>query len=559
MIASPHSLQAMLMRSVLGLSQASIIRSSKCIALLICGALSIGLTGCGSDVRCKAVKARGFVDKRAVLGLPGKVGYCLGFVDFNGNQRDDLVLSIVDNGYSSVVIYPSGPGGQFEEPLEVWPRTKGHLSCTVGDYDGDGHIDLLLGSGEPSLILLKNSGGFSFIDESLLIPKLSMKDHLLLALGFFDADNDGDLDIFVGRKLTSAADPGGCEFENGDYTCPTWLEVEPKPPLLLVNQGNNFVLREDAFSLPWAILTNAIAFLDYNRDGLTDVFLSSDYSQNMLYRNDGGTFSIVDVDFNRYNHGMGVAFGDFDEDGRLDIYSADLGPDNLLFGLGPKESPLIDRSQDFGIYLDSRYTSSWAPLAEDFDNDGETDLYLINSARVSTEYQLTTIIWNIMSQFFPDQVDYLYYNLSKSYQERILIPHSEQTPMPSIVYGISAASDFDGDGDLDIATASGEPAAFRFLENQSEGCNYLNIRLQGKAPNTYGLGARIELVTQGGRTMRRFVTHARGSLGISSIISHFGLCRDTEILRVDVYWPSGTRTTVENIDSVNETLVILEE
>ena len=86
-----------------------------------------------------------------------------------------------------------------------------------------------------NLSLLKNLGEFKFEDVSSLLPLIEVSDHFFLAMGFFDAENDGDLDIVLGRKLIGGPLPSGCIPVDDDYTCPPFVEVD-------ANKGNCYPL-----------------------------------------------------------------------------------------------------------------------------------------------------------------------------------------------------------------------------------------------------------------------------------------------------------------------------
>lgn len=492
------------------------------VALLV--ACSGGGAGCGAPVAK-------FTDLTARFALPTGGHGCTGFRDFDHDGRPDLIVA-TDDGHTATLHLFRNTGAAFEDhalPLGE-PLMR---NCAAGDYDGDGFTDLLLSMHFPknrALILLRNTGttGFEFEDRTSLLPALGETD--FGAVGFFDADGDGRLDLFLG---TFAAIHGArCHATADDYACDLPKDLpRPSSPFVLLARNGGF----ETHRLVGDGRINGAQFLDWDGDGDTDVFASVDFGRNLLFRNDGGgSFTESWPENARLNNnGMGGAFADYDGDGTWDAYLADLGPDQLWFG-GP-DGKLRNLARERGVFDATQFHSGWSPMAEDFDNDGDQDVYVVNSG-VATDASGLRVIGDGAMVDTP-QHDFLFWNDGGSFT----VDHvARAQPFGVVELAAGGAGDFDGDGRLDVATVVSAwwlgTNEFRLLHNEGAAGHWLGVRLVGRAPNTQGLGAVVTL-TVGGRAQKR--TSGLGGVGISSEVLHFGLGDATKADSLEVRWPGG--------------------
>ncbi len=514
-----------------------------------CNADGLGYGACGA---CRPHPTPGpdasFTDVTLDLGLPDRAGPCVGFEDFDGDGRVDLVLgAAIEPGMMGppkveVRIYANAGAGHFSKDPVATLATGYGITCAAADLDDDGDVDLLFAVGsksQASLALYRNDGGFKFALVGDGIDKQTTDERSILALGLVDYDGDGWLDAVVGRQHGVSAMSGSqCHLTADDFTCDVPANPGNPTPLLYKNDHGKFRATPGAFAPPYSGTTNALAFADFDGNGLPDVLLSNDwYSNHLQLQKSPGVFQHGEsaAGLNQYNHGMGAAVADYDLDGNLDIYGADLGPNNLWFGIG--HGVFENHAKDAGVAAPTRFQSTWAPIGEDFNLDGLTDVFVAASGSVTDEDGLIQMGLN-STVLAPDaQHDLLFWNHGDRAFAPVKLAH-RAGQSPTVIAGATAAADFDGDGDLDLAVATGMDMQFRLLRNEQPGGSWLTLRLRGKPSNPHGIGAIVELL-KGGAVLATRAVGAQGSLGSSWRRVHFGLGGASSVDAVRVRWPNG--------------------
>ena len=509
-----------------------------------------------SPSACPFSTGRGFSDVTTSLGLPAHGGECLALLDFDGDDWPDaLVGNTAIDGTARLALYGNLGGAGFAPPKVIFEIAEGVLSCAAGDFDGDGLDDLVVGYFGGGVSLLRNTGAPSFEDASDRLPPLELKDFLQLSNGFFDYDNDGDLDLligrFVGAVLPSQPD---CVITDEEYFCGSSTPLMSAEPILLRNDGEEFELSPGSFAEPWPQSTQGLAFLDWDGDGWLDVLAANDWGKNALFRNVAGTGSFENIaaaeGLDADNHGMGLGIGDFDANGQQEVYVADLGPDRIYY-----RSPvgtMIDRGRYLGLIAPTRYTSSWSPQVADFDNDGDLDIYVVTSGVVGNEEDMMRLQLNSPLKELVEQHDLILWNEASRFAIEPL--HHRPGSQPYIVYGTSAAADFDRDGDLDILAASSVPSQLRLLRNDLSQGNSLQLRLQH--PSRSLDGTIVSLIVDDEILQSRLLAHAHGGLGSSSRVLHFGLCERVRVDAIEVSMLDGSVVRHEGPFEANQQVQI---
>jgi enediyne biosynthesis protein E4 len=516
---------------------------------------------------CGAPRA-GFEDVTHPLGLPEHAGPCVGFEDFDGDGKLDLLLSTMFAGgpmpggaLSELRIYPGDGHGGFGAPTKV---SEGFLTlCQVGDLDRDGRADIALaamGTAQGTEVQVwRNLGGLRFAKGTVGDP--FMTETRVYALGLWDYDDDGWLDVLVGRNFGAPfVSDADCYFTgDDDFACHAAMKPNNPAPRVFHNDHGAFAAVDPAGLLapPYAGVTNAVAFADINGDGRSDVFMSEDFYVNHLHwRRAGSGYEhgeqLCGID--QYNHGMGAAIADYDGDGLLDIYSVDLGPNKLW--LNTKSGWMPNRALQWGVAAATRHHSNWAPLGEDFDLDGWTDVFVTSAGVVENDAQMPALGRAQTSALVGvPQYDLVMWNESGSrFTSQRLAHRPGQTP--AVVLGASATADVDGDGDLDVVVGTGVPLQFRLLRNQQNAGNWLVVDLEGTTSNKDGIGAEVR-ITVGGALQRRTVG-SQGSLGSSWRRAHFGLGAAHAVDALEVRWPSGKKQTLGAL-TANQTVQVTEQ
>jgi hypothetical protein len=407
------------------------------------------------------------------------------------------------------------------------------MGVAVGDYDNDGYPDLYVTSYGKN-ILYHNNGDGTFTDVTAKAGVAG--GGWSVSAGFLDYDNDGKLDLFVTRymewDMQHSKDCGG----NFHTYCPPG-EFPRTTNILYHNRGDGTF--EDV-SVPSGIAAKTghglgVAFADYNGDGFTDIYVANDGMQQYLFRNNGnGTFSEVGLEAGAALNadggplsGMGVVFQDYDNDGRPDIIVTTLPRQTYAVFHNDGNGSFSDRGLQTGVTMLSGVTSGWGVGLEDFDNDGQKDLFVAQGH----------VLDNV--EKIDPSLHYLEPTLLALNHNGRFEPVNPGTDALVTARG-AAFGDLNNDGAMDVVTSvvGGHPQVFM---NRGGIAHWLTITLRGTRSNRDGFGARV---TVNGQT--RFATTAGSYESANDKRLHFGL-GVTKIAKVEVLWPSGVRQVLDNV------------
>jgi hypothetical protein len=506
---------------------------------------------------------------------------------FNATNRV-LVVSNVQvadaGGYFVVVTNLSGSVTSRVAHLDVDPTftkiTTGDIvtepnngfACAWGDYDNDGYIDLIItcGINNPSPTPHKNllfhnerDGTFKKITNSVICGEA--RDWR--GCNWVDFDNDGFLDLIVTSeglngfaaqselfrnngdgtftKLTPrdggdlvSMPPGGSEgCVCADYDNDGFVDVFIAgygPDRLFHNDGaGHFSSITSAAVGPASDDSYAAAWCDYNNDGWPDLFVSvkSQPPTNRLYLNLDGAFSLVSgATFTNHAHSFGCAWGDYDNDGYLDLFVANGGyispnePNFLFHNNGDGSLTRITNVTAGSIVSDAGWTGgcAWG----DYDNDGFLDLFVVSAP------------------------NFFYHNNGDRSFTRILTGSVVNDLEPNTIG--CAWGDYDNDGFLDLVVVGGAtsaPETTLLYRNNGNTNAWIKFRLVGTLSNRSAIGAKVRvLATIRGRSFWQMREINTGSgLGADSLDAHFGLGDATNIDLVRIEWPSGIVQTLTNV------------
>ncbi len=469
----------------------------------------------------------------------------------------------------------------------------------VEDFDGDGDLDIMASSWgvTDQLRYYENTGGGHYVERTIEAGLKGLTGGLNLVPG--DYNNDGAIDVLVLR--------GAWKGAQGQH-----------PNSLLRNDGDgSFSDVTESAGLLSFHPTQTAAWTDYNNDGWLDLFIGNETSPGSrhaceLYRNNGdGTFTNVAPASNLDVHGFvkGATWGDFNNDGRSDLYLSRLGEPNLLFrNEGPGENgwTFSDVTRHAGV---GEPTNSFPTWFWDYNNDGRLDLfvsgfgprYVVDLDPVVEEYLgrepdrvLPRLYENDGNGEFRDvtsevNLDRVLYGMGANYGDvnsdgypdiyvgtggphfTSLIPNrlflngngSEFAEVTSDArvghlgkgHGVSLG-DVDSDGDLDLFTIlggamSGDTYNNALFENSGHDHHWIGVRVRGTESNTAGIGARVAVVTEtdSGRREIHTLVSSGGSFGASSFRQHVGLGNATAVQSLAVRWPASRQMdTFRNVE-----------
>jgi len=418
------------------------------------------------------------------------------------------------------------------------------LACTVGDIDNDGRDDLYVTNhGRNTLYHNTGSGGFEDITLAAGVGDT------LAGLGctFLDFDRDGLLDLFVGNYVEY--DPEYRLFFAADEF-PGPLAYTGQPDVLYRNNGDlTFTDVTAAAGLVNDGRAMGVAAVDFDRDGWPDIFVANDAMENYLYRNNGdGTFTdvglLAGVAYSANgdaSSSMGGDFGDYDNDGDLDLLVPDMAFNNVYRSTG--DGLFEDVTVVTGVAEISGQFVSWGGNFADFDNDGYLDVLLSNGDAHRLDSMETLLL----------------HNVAGANGERVFRDESAgQGPWfreKSVGRGVAVA-DWDNDGDLDFFLVNLDRTS-ELLRNDGGNCNrWVAVLLVGTASSRDAIGAQVTVRSgELSRTAERRA--AAGYLSQGDPRLYFGLGTRERVDEITVRWPSGATQTLTDV-AANRVITITE-
>ncbi|HKV24103.1 MAG TPA: CRTAC1 family protein [Candidatus Acidoferrum sp.] len=476
--------------------------------------------------------------------LPETTGAGCGFLDFDNDGWMDIYL--VNSGTCDFytppsplrnALYKNNRDGTFTDVTEKAGVAGGGYGqgVAVGDYDGDGYPDIYLTQYGRS-ILFHNNGDGTFTDVT--------KKAGVAAPGWassavwFDYDNDGRLDLFVCRFVDYNKQKnkwcGNRETNERWYCIPR--VYEPMPCWLFHNNGNGTftdVSKESGIAGCLAKAWGVVA-CDINNDGWMDLFVANDTVANFLFANRKGKFEeiglLAGVGYSAYGRprsGMGVDAADYDQDGWVDLFVANVDQEMFSLYHNNKNETFSDMSVATGIGKATKLMSGWGLKFFDFDNDGDLDLLLCNGHP-------------------DDKIDGRAPGVT--YLEPMLLYHGSGRTLKNVsaeggpifsqpIAGRGMAlGDFDNDGSVDVLVAVNNGAPILLRNNAGRSNHWLGVQLIGKHSNPDAVGARISYQAGDLNRTRRKVG------GGSYLSSHdprvvLGLGKHEKLDWLEIKWP----------------------
>lgn len=490
----------------------------------------------------------------------GGAGVAVG--DYNNDGRDDIYFTTSKLGATNH-LYRNDGNFKFTEVGEELGIGRVNDNPVTGtssfamwfDADNDGWQDLfLLRFGMTSFFLNQQGKGFKEVTKK---AGLLRRTNALSAIAF-DYDNDGDLDIYIGgyfpeKDFNSTKSDSKVLFDS-------WETAR--------NAGRNYLFKNNGKGKfkdvtkkaglndhGWAM---AVGHADINNDGWQDIYIANDFGTDVVFKNLGNgkfediSLTAIGVDTKK---GMNTEFGDYNNDGLVDIYVTNMTEPYL------HECNMLWRNNGNETFTDvSQETNScdtdwgWGAKFVDINNDGLLDIYAANGFISAGKKEYMDILLDFIFQEGVDLTDAKQWPKMEGYsmagyERNVLFIQTERgfeniaksAGVDSILDSRGVAvSDFDEDGrmDLVVSNVAAPPDLYRNVSKQKG--NWLQLELQalGKRINSSGIGAKVQLKANG-ETQYREVASASGFDSQSSLRLHFGLGESDKIDSLKVTWPNG--------------------
>ncbi len=498
------------------------------------------------------------LDRHYVLDTMAGGGVALFDCDNDGKLdiaviNDSTIEQYLQGGDLMVRLYhqdSNSPTLHFTDITEsAGLTTKGYgMAIAVGDYDNDGLPDLYI-TGYGHNVLYHNLGNCKFEDVT---KKAGLEvGGFSTGAAWADYDRDGLLDLFVARYVKTdprhLPDPAKSRGYKGVLVeLPDTMEGETD--FLFRNRGDGTfddVSVKAGVNDPHKQHGMGVVWGDYDNDGWPDLYVTNDTGWNYLYLNNhDGTFEDVGIPsgaglgpFGQFNGNMAASFGDFDRDGKLDLIVTRFGnqPASLYWNRGDFFTDIAVTAK---IARPTFAPVKWGTGFGDFDNDGWPDILIANG-------NFTSLMDTISGEARFEEPMQLFRNQGDRTFEEIA-DSAGLNDGPLLSRRGTAFGDINNDGNLDVVVFNVAAPPSVFLNETANGNHRVLFRLIGTKSNAMAIGARVRVTTP--KMSQIDEVHGGGSYNSSDDTRlHFGLGSDAVMDKVEVFWPSGLHQEFANV------------
>ena len=455
-------------------------------------------------------------------------------IDINNDNVDEVFFGGGMSQEDALFAYREGKF--IEISSEVNLPEKGSATTTVGvvsaDFDNNGFVDLLIGR-EDGLRIYYNTNG-KFTETIINTPMNEKSNPAGLTVG--DIDKDGDLDIFMATYLKKELMEGQTIFTDPNYGATS--------ELLLNNGDNTFKSITKQAGLDYVHNTFQGVLVDIDNDSWLDLIVAHDTGEVRTYRNNGDlTFTMKENPLtNNYAYPMGVAVGDYNNDGLVDFMFSNTGSTlPRLLAKGDIEDAsrfnekwilfknegnfrFTDAAEDAKI---ADYEFSWGCTFADLNNDGLQDLMVAENYVDLAPNKLFRLPSRVLIQK----------------EDHTFVPTEAESGLVNPHFAItSLVSDFNKDGYLDMIWTNIDTPSLAYINNGGDN-NFLQVDL---GDNAKSQGATIQIETNK-RTLTEYLVSGEGLASDQTALIHFGLGKDSQVKSIKIKYADGDVCQLKNV------------
>ena len=498
------------------------------------------------------------------------VGAGVAFIDYDNDGWMDLFVlngTRLEGDPPGVTnrLYRNNRDGTFTDVTAKAGLTRaGWASAvTVADYDNDGFDDLFVTCYGHN-VLYHNNGNGTFSDVTRQAGLSQSAVRYGSGCTWVDYDRDGRLDLFVANYLSTTLDklpkPGtnpDCTWKGVAVNCgPRGLPAGFVQ--LFHNNGDGTfteVSKQSGVAAASGSYPMTCVAADYDNDGWPDIYVACDSTPSWLFRNQhDGTFreealerGVALSEDGLEQAGMGVAVGDVDLDGNLDIFKTNFSDDTDVLYHNDGKGNFDDVTIHSGLGVETRYVG-WGAGIVDLDNDGFPDLFVATgSVYPEVEKKVPAYPFRTPRLVFRNLGDGRFEELIEEAGPGVSDAHASRG---------CAFGDFDNDGDMDVLVWNmNEPPSLLRNDVSAGGGHWLKVLLVGARSNRSAIGSRVT-VRYGNRQQAQEVCAQSSFYSVNDRRLHFGLGRETTA-SLSIRWTNGGTETIPNV-AADQLLVIRE-